>query len=78
MIKYTVEVYGNGGNVVWYNEAGEFHCEHGPAIEWTNGGKSYYLNNVPLTKESWEKRLKSPCSGKVVEYEGVKYKLEEV
>ena len=77
MIEYNVQAYGNG-NRVWYNKDGEFHCEHGPSIQWADGRESYYLNDVPLTKEGWEKRLKNPCSGKLVEIDGVKYKLEEV
>ena len=77
MIEYTVMVYANG-DVYWLNKDGQRHCEHGPAVEKDDGVKWWYLHGVCLTKAEWEKRLKKPCSGKVVEYEGVKYKLVEV
>ena len=77
MIEYTVKVFDNG-NIYWLNKDGQKHCEHGPAVKNPNGDKWYYLQGVWLSKEEWEKRLKNPCSGKVVEIDGVKYKLEEV
>jgi len=75
--EYTVKVYANGDKF-WFNKDGDPHCEHGPAIVLGSGHTRYYLNGERLTQEEWENRLKSPCSGKVVEYEGVKYKLVEV
>ena len=77
MKEYIVRVYTNGDKF-WRNKDGPFHCEHGPAVELGNGHGRYYLNGESLTQEEWEKRLKSPCSGKVVEYDGVKYKLVEL
>jgi hypothetical protein len=32
------------GDKVWRNEQGQLHREDGPAIEWANGGKYWYLN----------------------------------
>ena len=29
---------------VWYNERGQFHREDGPAMEWKDGTKIWYLN----------------------------------
>lgn len=60
----------------WLN--GDLHREDGPAIEHADGGKSWYLNGKRLTESEFNKRMKKPCSGKIVEYEGVKYKLVEV
>lgn len=40
---YKVEVY-NSGNKYWYNDKGQQHNEHGPAVEFANGYKAYYLN----------------------------------
>jgi hypothetical protein len=34
-----------GGNKFWRNEKGELHREDGPAVEWANGDKEWYLNN---------------------------------
>ena len=31
----------------WHNEAGELHREDGPAIEWEDVSKSYYINGKP-------------------------------
>jgi len=39
--KVTVEEW---GTIRWYNENNELHREDGPAIEWFNGSKSWYLN----------------------------------
>ena len=51
----------------------------GPAIEWANGSKSWYLNGEWVTEEEHKKRTsKATCSGKVVEIDSVKYELKEV
>lgn len=36
-----------GGNLFWLNEKHEFHREDGPAIEWVNGNKEWYINGKP-------------------------------
>ena len=76
MIEYTVRVY-DSGSKDWYLN-GKHHREDGPAFEGANGTKSWYLNGKRLTETEFDKRIKNPCSGKIVEIEGVKYKLEEV
>ncbi len=76
MIEYTVEVNDNG-SIFWHKD-NQQHCEHGPAVEKANGVTVYFLNDERLTKEEWEERMNKSCSGKVVEIEGVKYKLVEV
>ena len=43
MITYKV-VVDNYGDIYWYNEEGQIHCEHGPAVEWADGSKFWYLN----------------------------------
>ena len=30
--------------VAYFNDAGQIHREDGPAIEWFNGDKEYYIN----------------------------------
>ena len=32
------------GNRVWRNPAGQLHRTDGPAIEWANGGKDWWVN----------------------------------
>ena len=76
MIEYTVKVYDNGDK--WWYLNGKRHREDGPAIEWADGSKFWYLNDELLTEAEFNKRKNKPCSGKVVEVEGVKYKLVEV
>jgi hypothetical protein len=66
----------NGGKS-WYLN-GKRHREDGPAIEYANGGKSWHLNGKYLTEAEFNKRMNNTCSGKIVEMEGVKYKLVEV
>ena len=64
----------NGDKSWWLN--GERHRPDGPAIEDADGYKAFYLNGEPLTEAEFKKR--TACSGKVVEIEGVKYKLVEI
>jgi hypothetical protein len=39
--KVTVDGY---KTIRWYNEQGKHHREGGPAIEWANGAKSWWIN----------------------------------
>ena len=67
------------GTKSWYLN-GKRHRTDGPAIEGADGSKSWYLNGEKYTEADWRKQLqkvKSPCVGKVVEVDGVKYKLVE-
>ena len=34
----------NDGTIRWYNEDNQLHREDGPAREWADGGKAWYLN----------------------------------
>ena len=43
MKTYRVTV-DNNGTKRWYNEQGQLHRENGPAIEWAEGIKSWYIN----------------------------------
>ena len=65
------------GDKSWYLN-GELHREDGPAIEWPDGTKAWFLNDEELTEAEFNKRMNNTCSGKIVEMEGVKYKLVEV
>ena len=76
MIEYTVRVYDNGDK--WWYLNGKRHREDGPAFEGADGSKYWYLNGEQLTEAEFNNRMNKPCSGKVVEVEGVKYKLVEV
>ena len=43
MKTYKVTVDSNG-NIRWHNEKGQYHCEHGPAIEYADGDKYWFQN----------------------------------
>ena len=60
----------------WYIN-GKLHREDGPACEWADGSKSWYLNGKRLSEAEFNARTKPApsCEGKVVEVDGVKYKL---
>ena len=66
-----------GGSKYWYLND-KLHREDGPAIEWAGGRRSWWLNGKRLTEAEFKNRMNKSCSGKVVEIEGVKYKLVEV
>ena len=66
--------YANG-NKYWYLNH-KCHRIDGPAVECANGTKFWYLNGVELTEiEFLNKTKKASCEGKMVEIDGVKYKL---
>jgi hypothetical protein len=65
------------GNKFWWLN-GERHREDGPAIEWADGDKEWYLNDEELTEAEFNNRMIKSCIGKLVDIEGVKYKLVEV
>jgi hypothetical protein len=98
MKEYKVKVYSD--RIEWFNLEGKLHREDGPAVEWANGDKcyyingklhredgpalefangdkAYYINDEYLTEEEFNNRNKS-CENKIVEIEGVKYKLSKV
>ena len=67
------------GTKKWYLN-GEVHRTDGPAVEYAGGINRWYLNNKEFTETEWRKKTqktKAPCVGKVVEVDGVKYKLVE-
>ena len=43
MKTYKVEVYSNGGRH-WYNEKDQLHREDGPAVEYADGYKEWFIN----------------------------------
>ncbi len=67
------------GSKSWYLN-GKLHRTDGPAVEYANGSKEWYLDGVEYTEADWLKqtqKVKAPCVGKIVEIDGVKYKLVE-
>jgi len=65
------------GSKEWYLH-GKRHRVDGPAIEYAYGGKHWYLDGKELTESQWIEAVKpkvASCVGKMVEVDGVKYKL---
>ena len=46
------------GNKFWYHN-GLRHRTDGPAIEWCDGDKRWYLNDIPLTEDEFNQRVKN-------------------
>ena len=65
------------GYKAWFVN-GKLHREDGPAIEDSNDDKAWYINGVELTEADFNNRTAKPCNGKVIEVDGVKYKLTAV
>jgi len=65
------------GTKLWYLD-GKWHRVDGPAAEYANGSKEWWLDDKYLTQAQWLEAVKpkvASCVGKVVEVDGVKYRL---
>jgi hypothetical protein len=65
------------GTKLWYLND-KRHRVDGPAAEWADGTKLWYLDGKELTESQWIEAVKpkvASCVGKMVEVDGVKYRL---
>ena len=65
------------GTKSWYLNH-KLHRIDGPAIEYASGNKEWYLDGKELTESQWIEAVKpkvASCAGKMVEVDGVKYRL---
>ena len=51
------------GTIHYYNEQGQWHREDGPAVEWSDGDKEWWLNDIEYSEQDYndyllKKRLK--------------------
>ena len=46
------------GNRIYRNSHGQLHRQHGPAIEWADGTRRWYLNGEYLTEREFHERIK--------------------
>jgi hypothetical protein len=55
----------------------KLHRIDGPAVEGANGTKEWWLDGKELTQAQWLEAVKPKpsCVGKIVEVDGVKYRL---
>jgi len=68
--------WASGSKEWWLN--GKRHRVDGPACEYADGGKHWYLDGKELTHSQWKQAVKpkvTSCAGKIVEVDGVKYRL---
>ena len=80
LISMPKPIIDSEGNKRWYNEQGELHREDGPAVEYLNGTKEWYLNGklhredgpafewADGTKEWWLNGLLHREDGPAVEW----------
>jgi hypothetical protein len=64
------------GTKCWYLD-NKLHRVDGPAVEYADGRKEWWLDGKQLTESQWLEAVqpKPSCVGKVVEVDGVKYRL---
>ena len=64
------------GTKYWFQN-NKLHRIDGPACEYADGTKEWFLNGECLTQAQWLEAVKPKpsCVGKIVEVDGVKYKL---
>jgi hypothetical protein len=57
-MKSKLTVYDNGDKE-WRLPSGELHRENGPAVEWSNGDKWWYLNGMNYTEQDYKYKTRS-------------------
>jgi hypothetical protein len=64
------------GSKEWWVD-GKQHRLDGPAIEYADGYKAWFVDDKQMTEKEFNEytKPKPSCEGKVVEVDGVKYKL---
>ena len=68
--------YANGYKC-WYLN-GKPHREDGPAVEHAEGTKEWWVDGERMTETEFLKRTQKTCQGKIVEIDGIKYRLTAV
>lgn len=58
--------------LIWLYRSLKIHRQDGPAIEYTDGIKEWYINGERLTEQEFNSR-KTPCDGKIIEVDGTIY-----
>ena len=75
-MEYVVKVNEHGTRQWFVN--GKLHREDGPAVEYASGTRQWYVNGLELTEQEFLARTKQPCVDKIIEIDGVKYRLVAV
>ena len=54
---FLVRIINSDNDIAWWVN-GKRHRLDGPAIEWANGGKSWWINGNFYSEKEWKKQLK--------------------
>jgi len=79
MKEYGVTVYPNSGNTYWYKPGTKIlHRENGPACEWGNGVKEWFINDSKHREDGpaveWNEKKEWWLDGKI--YSEEQYAVE--
>ena len=68
----------DGSKEWWVND--ERHRLDGPAIEDADGSKEWWVNGKQMTEQQFKDytKFKPSCEGKIIEVDGIKYKLTAI
>ena len=47
------------GTVYYHNKQGYVHRVYGPAIEWSDGYRAWFINGIELTEAEWRRAVAS-------------------
>lgn len=53
----TYRVLDKEGTIRWYNDKNELHRVDGPAVQYANGIKVFYLEDILYTEEEYNTKL---------------------
>ena len=70
MTEYKVKVYST--HTEWFNLEGKLHRENGPAIEFANGDKSWWINGKNYSEKEFNDYIeskKNKCPEYILNYE---------
>ena len=49
----------SNGTVYYHNKQGYVHRVYGPAIEWSDGYRAWFINGIELTEAEWRRAVAS-------------------
>lgn len=45
------------GDIIWRNAKGQYHRLDGPAWEWPDGYKAWYIDDKKYSEEEWREKV---------------------
>jgi hypothetical protein len=55
------------GTICYYNEQGQWHREDGPAVEWSDGDKYWYINDKEYSEQEFNNLILKKRLQKILE-----------